>query len=360
MKITLPLEEDGFYLNCVQYFDRDAILITPKADAKWTKDNLIFRSILVDAKSLEVLSSGFPKFMNFGEKPECYPNPEEFIDWEVMEKVDGTLVIVDYYNGEINLRTRGTVSYKSQANALDFEQLLVQHQEVKTYIEKNKNLSLLFEIVTPNNVIVIRPEEIKFYFLGAVDKDSLTLKRVEGVFNHISPKRYVFDSLERLERIIKTWKGQEGVVLIYNKHQSRVKFKSEWYLWLHRVKSELSSENRLIELYIKLGMPSMEDFFKHIETEYDFEVASQLNKEITSLAIQGEEVKKIINQMSEFIKSIRNIESRKEQAAIIMNSYGPSNRTAMLFTLLDGKELNNQQLTKLISQQKEYDSTRTN
>jgi len=352
MKITLPSEENGFYLNPVQYFDRKATLITPKADAKWTKDNLIFRSLIVDSKSMEVLSSGFPKFMNLGEKPECYPNPDDYIDWEVVEKIDGTLVIVDYYKGEINLRTRGTVNYKTQLNSIDFEMLLNKHPEVIDYLEKNKNLSLLFELVTPNNIIVIKPEEVKFYFLGSVDKSSLMLKRVDGVFSHISPKRYSFNSLTDISNAVKIWKGQEGVVLIYNKNQNRVKIKSDWYVWLHRIKTELSSENRLIEFYIKQGLPEFEEFYKKIETEFDYEVAKQFEKDILKLCDVGYTVKSIINSMKQFIHSIRNIETRKEQAAIITNSYGPSNRSGMLFTLLDGKELNNQQIEKLILQVK--------
>lgn len=350
MKITLPSEEDGFYLNPVQYFDRKATLITPRADAKWRKDNLIFRSLIVDNKTMEVLSSGFPKFMNLGEKMDCYPNPDDFIDWEVVEKVDGTLVVVDYYRGKINLRTRGTVSYKTQANSADFEMLLDKHPEIVDYLEKNKNLSLLFEIVTPNNIIVIKPEEIKFYFLGAVDKSSLTLKRIDGTFSHISPKRYTFNSLTDITNAIKLWKGQEGVVLIYNKHQSRVKIKSDWYVWLHRIKTELSSENRLIEFYIKQGLPEFEDFYKKIETEFDYEVAKQFEKDILKLCDVGNTVKGIIDSMKQFIQSIRNIETRKEQAAFITSSYGSTGRSGMVFTLLDGKELNNQQIEKLILQ----------
>lgn len=354
MKIELPKEEDGFYILPVDFNDVPSFLINPKADAKWNKHNLHFRSLIVHAETLDVLSSGWPKFMNYGEKPDCYPDPDKFIDWEVQEKLDGTLVIVDYINGHINLRTRGTVSYKTQANFQDFEQLLVEYPGVVEFLKKNQNFSLLFELVTPNNVIVIREDKVKFYFLGAIDKTNLTVKRLDGFFNHIIPKRYTFNSLDDIIQTVKYWKGQEGIVLVYNKNQNRVKFKSDWYLWVHRIKSQLNSENNLIELYVRQGLPDYNSFYSSIEKDFDYEVAIQLRGEISKLCDAGKHVNRIIISMKEFVSSIRNIPTRKEQAAIIMNSFGGvgNNRAGMVFTLLDGKELNEQQITKLIHQVK--------
>ena len=58
---------------------RKVYLINPRDfDVKWIKDNLYFRSLMVDENG-EILSRGFSKFFNYLEKPELYPNPENFL-----------------------------------------------------------------------------------------------------------------------------------------------------------------------------------------------------------------------------------------------------------------------------------------
>lgn len=354
MKIDLPVEEDGFIITPVDFVGVPALLINPAASAKWNKHNLHLRSIIINRETNEILSTGWPKFMNFGEKPDSYPSPSMFTDWKIQEKTDGTLVIVDFFNDQINLRTRGTPSYKTQNNSADFELLLIKYPAIVDFLKQNQTLSLLFEMVTPNNVIVIREEEVRFYFIGAIDKTDLSVKVVDNFLNSIKPKEYTFSSLDEISKSVKQWKGLEGVVLAYNNNQNRVKFKSDWYLWIHRVKSQLNSENNLIELYVNKELPGYEDFYKIIEDDYDYEVALQLKSEIKKLCEVGINVKFVISSMKNFVTSIRNLPSRKDQANSIKESYGAidSSRMGMLFTLLDGKELNNVQVTTLIKQLK--------
>ncbi len=54
--------------------------------------------------------------------------------------------------------------------------------------------------------------------------------------------------------------------------------------------------------------------------------------------------------MKDFIKTVKTYPSRKEQADLIISSYGITNRSSFCFSLLDGKELEKSQLTKLMHQ----------
>jgi hypothetical protein len=164
MKVNLPSNEENFNITSSLICGVEGHLITPKLDAKWSKDNLYYRSLILDKKG-KVLSSGFPKFFNFGEQRECYPEPTEYFDWQITEKVDGSLVICDYIKKQFNMRTRGTFSFTTQPNFKDFELLTIKYPKVIDFLKKNKNISLLLEIVTPNNVIVVRPKEIDFYLI---------------------------------------------------------------------------------------------------------------------------------------------------------------------------------------------------
>jgi hypothetical protein len=355
MKVHLPIEEGYFNIVPNTFCGLECYLITPQIDAKWNNNNLFFRSLVVD-KEGNVLSSGWPKFFNFGEKPECYPNLDDYNDWRFVDKVDGTLVICDYVNNQFSMRTRGTVTYATQNNALDFELLPQKHPKVVEFLKENPHITLLFELVTPNNVIVVRPKEVDFYLLGGINKDDMTVvssSEMTDIWRQIgpiqTPKTFTFSNTTKLSEIaqhIKNWKGKEGIVISYNNNQNRIKLKSDWYCFIHRVKSQLSSTNNLIEFYIEKGMPSAEDFYAAIETEFDYEIAVQLKSEIEKICEAGEKAKKYIDGILEMVHDIRKVETRKEQAVMIKRNYNKNSSYA--FAILDNKEITKQQWIKLI------------
>lgn len=357
MKVNLPIEEGYFNIQPCCFCGIDAYLITPDIDAKWNANNLHFRSIILDKKG-GVLSCGFKKFFNYLEKPDCYPTPEAFHDWKIEEKKDGSLVIVDYVNGQFSMRTRGTSSYKKQENYKDFELLKEKIPKLEKFASQNAHLSLLFEIITPSNVIVIRPKEVEFVFLNAINKNNLEMVSSEelleiwrGIGCPPTPEQYYFNDSKNLSKIydaVKEWKGREGIVLTYNNGQNKLKFKSDWYLFIHRIKSQLNSTNNLIEYYINCGEPSLEDFSKKIEEEYDYEIAVQLKDEIEKICAAGEKAKQKINEIQDYITSIRNLESRKEKAEFILKKYKVNGLSALAFSILDSKKIESKQNFNLV------------
>ncbi len=76
---------------------------------KWSKDNMIFRSSMWNSEG-SLISAGFKKFFNYGEQPDLVPHPESTRGAEAIMKVDGSLLTVSKYRGELIIRTRGTVS----------------------------------------------------------------------------------------------------------------------------------------------------------------------------------------------------------------------------------------------------------
>jgi hypothetical protein len=360
MKVNLPIEEGYFNITPNEFCGLNCYLITPEMGAKWNNNNLFYRSLITD-KEGNVLSSGWPKFFNYGEKPECYPSLEDYNDWRFVDKVDGTLVICDYVNDQFSMRTRGTVTHATQNNALDFELLPQKYPKVIEFLKENPHITLLFELVTPNNVIVVRPKEIGFYLIGAVNKNEMAVvsnSELTEIWRKIGPiampQAYQFDNISDLSKIaqhIKNWKGKEGIVISYNNNQNRIKLKSDWYVFCHRVKSQLNSTNNLIEFYIERGMPSVEDFYTAIETEFDYEIAFQLKSVIEKICEAGGKAKKYIENILEMVHDIRKVETRKEQAAMIKRNYVENSGYA--FAVLDNKEITKQQWFKLIEQKYE-------
>jgi hypothetical protein len=360
MKVHLPIEDGYFNITSNIFCNIDCYLITPQIDAKWNKNNLFYRSLITD-KNGNVLSSGFPKFFNYGEKPDCYPNPEDFTDWKLEDKIDGSLLIADYVNGQFSMRTRGTVSYSSQENAKDFELLIEKYPKVVEFLKENQHLSLLFEIVTPNNVIVVRSQQIEFYFIGAINKNGMCVvssSDLVDIWRKIgqmpTPQSYNFldtNDLSKIAETIKHWKGKEGIVISYNNGQNRIKLKSDWYCFIHRVKSQLNSLNNLIEYYVDSEMPSCEDFYKKIEIDFDFEIAIQSKDQIEKICDAGELTKKYIINIQEIVRDIRGVETRKEQAEMIKRNYREN--SGYVFSVLDNKPISKMQWIKLIHQKLE-------
>ena len=359
MNITFPLKDHNFSEHSCVFCGSEAVLITPKYDAKWQSSNLFFRSLIVDLTG-NVLSSGWPKFFNNGEKADLYPNPEHYQDWIIQEKLDGSLLIADWVNGQFSMRTRGCSSYMHQENFKDFDLLSSMHPSVQPFLEQHSHFSLLFEIVTPNNVIVIRPNAVKFYLIGAIDKRDLSVVSSSvllDIWRSIGcvpmPTTYQIDNIKTLSLVsdlVKPWKAAEGVVISYSNNQHRVKVKSDWYLFAHRIKTELNSESNFIEYYVEAGMPSRVEFEDKIEKEFDFELAQLMSSQIVKICAAGKQTMLLIQQMKQFVSSIRKFDTRKQQAEYINLTYGKMNRSWFVFNLLDGKELSKLQLIKLVSQ----------
>src|SRR4051812_44284515 len=60
--------------------------------ATWNQDNKKFRSSVWNSEG-KLVSAGFPKFTNWGEKPEQFPVPKSLTGCTVTEKLDGSLLI---------------------------------------------------------------------------------------------------------------------------------------------------------------------------------------------------------------------------------------------------------------------------
>lgn len=349
-------EENGFKRQEVTFCGKNAVLVCPNITAKWSKETLRFRSAIFCPETGEFYSQGFGKFFNAGEQPALYPDPANFKDWEIKEKKDGTCAIFDYVNGEVSIRTRGTATYKTQANYQDFELVF---EKYPLFIEELKNypdFTFICEILSPNNVIVIRPPEIEFFLLAAINKVDATYKS-EAFLDDIAektgiprPRSFSFSSIEEAIKTINEFKGFEGVVVNYNKNNDRVKLKTDSYVYLHRVKSTLNSEKNLINFYVENGMPDFNDFYNNLETNFDFEIAESYRGEISRLSDAGKQVRRIIEGMKNFIYDLRNLKTRKDKAANIIASYGRTNRAGMAFKILDNKELSMDDYVKLMFQ----------
>lgn len=274
-----PIEKVG------SWDEETGMVVSPEV---WTEDNLHFRSSVWN-KDGELISASFPKFFNWNEKPNLtgYPHPKDkYIS--VLEKIDGSCLIVSYYKGNIMVRTRGTVdASKLDKNGDEIAYLKEKYPSVFDVNngffqhEYNKKISLIFEWVSPKNKIIISYEESDIILIGAILHDDYMLYTqaildffAKDVLHVKRPKVYKYDSMDELLADVELWENAEGVCVYYNNWQNIRKVKSAWYNNLHRGMSGMTSPRRIINMWVDYKYPSKNDFFSILEASYDYEVAS--------------------------------------------------------------------------------------
>lgn len=332
-------------------------LIQPQhIGTKWTQDNKHMRSVVVNYAG-EVISAGFPKFTNWGENPDHFPVPNSLKHCTVVEKLDGSLLIVSKYNGQYILRTRGTVDASTLANGHELE--IFKNTILSKLADNNDtwDYSVLFEWLSPINKIVLNyGDEPSWRLIGFINHINYSLAQQDMLdamakkYGFDRPPTYTFSSVEDLLKDVDQWRGKEGVVVYSKNDQMLHKVKAMDYLIKHRFKSEATLENTL-DLYFNYDKPSYQDFASKLTETFDYECFEMVRGYASQVCDASKEVNKIVDGFKSFIDNqLKSLSTRKEQAQKVISSYSESNRSSMIFTLLDGKNLTTDQQKKLFWQ----------
>lgn len=332
-------------------------LVTPNhIGVKWTPETLMFRSSLWSNEG-ELVSAGFKKFFNWQEQPDLSPVPKSLKGCNIVEKLDGSLLIVSKYKGNVILRTRGTVD----ASALDNGYELQTFRE--TYLKRlddNRETwpcSYLFEWVSPTQRIILNyGENPAWHLIGAVDHIFYSLwtqERLDKCANFINAERpitYTFPDVETLLADIDKWKGKEGIVVYSNGDQVLHKVKCAEYLAKHRFKSQATLENT-VDIFFSLETPSYTEFERKLVETFDYECFEMVRGHASNICDAWKNVSKIVEGMQKFVdEKLRPLSTRRQQAELVLSAYSVTSRSSMVFTLLDSKPLNDEQLKKLLYQ----------
>lgn len=390
MKIDLnTIDSEQFILQPNFVGEELCTLIFPNhIGCKWNKSNLILRSSVWNSEG-ELISAGFKKFFNWGEQPELAYTPFSLTangGVNFMEKLDGSTLIVSKYKGQLIVRTRGCMRPENMDKS-GHEIAILKEKYAYVFDFPFTSLdtvpfSLVFEWVSPSNKIVITYPEPDLYLLAVInhaDYAYSSQKSVDDLAHELGvkrPRRFNFDTFDSMFAAIhaldyaETRKKQspqevltevrakeqseltrdfEGFCVYCNKDQDIRKVKGAWYLAMHKLKSELSSIDKVVDLWATLDYPEYQSFIKYIEEKFDWEIA-QVCRGFASRICEGKkEVDKIIEGMVRFIEPLKT-KPRKDAAIAIQKAYGETNRGGYCFQLLDGKTLNRDSYKKLLYQ----------
>ena len=363
MKIDLSkIDLENFMTHPHEIAGETCHLVQPvHIGAKFTRDTLIFRSSVWNSQG-ELISASFKKFFNWGEQPDLCFTPFSLTangGCELIEKIDGSTLVVSKYNGKTIIRTRGTTDASKIDNGHEIEWLKDKYPNAFKHYDTDgdtSGYSHIFEWVSPVNKIVLNYGEDPDIYLTAIIRHSdytlssqLDVDRMATVMGVKRPLRYNFASIKEMREAVEQFKGKEGLCVYCNHGQDIRKVKSAEYLAAHRMKSELGSIERVMELWFTIGKPSYQGFEAYFQKKFDYELFSMCQGHASLICNAWEEVQKIVDYMQKFVDKVRGL-SRKDAAVKILSAYGNTNRANFCFSLLDNKSLTNEQLTKLMFQ----------
>lgn len=338
-----------------QVTDNGLTLVCPKRNVwDWDVEERFLRSVVVDKDGF-VVSCSWPKFGNYGE----FQDDTETLNSELesnypvrfSHKEDGSLCIRSVINGQVVMRTRGTLygGERGEDGTESFKERFFRTAQNKypKLLDPNwmDDRSLLFEYVSPSNLVVVQYKQEDMIFLGFVDHGlhlghwhELEAVAKEGELNLVRLHNLPTDPLQILEAV-KSWKD-EGIVARCMQDQVMVKVKSAHYLAQHRMK--FSINYRFMVEFVELSRINSEaELVSELRAcDYDFEVIETVlpfyyryQKALAYADGLRDEAKGIVDLFRSDKED--EVARRKDLAMSISKKRGPVK--SFVFSLYDGK-----------------------
>lgn len=319
------LSKAGFAVKEVPIGNESCWLVFPPHSAiEWTKDNLIYRSSIWNSEG-KAVSLSWKKFFNWNEKCDITPKPPNLDDCQLINKEDGSTLIVSIYEGHLVMRTRGTHDMIVLDNGYEKDFLLQKYTKFFSFIRSfdNTDCSYVFEWETPSNRIVIDyGQEPRLVLTGIIYHDDYSYADqdlLDGFAERMElerPKRYVFDTIKDLESGMKELRGIEGICVYFNDGQDIKKVKTAEYLMLHSVKFKLGY-NALVDMIYENNR-DIGAFKRLIVDQFDYESLTFVEPLIDRIYEIDATLKRDIRSAFELSMQLKH-SNKKEFAELVLN-----------------------------------------
>lgn len=286
----------------------------------WNEWTLMARGLITDQEG-NIIARPFKKFFNYEEHTEALPDGTP----EVVEKVDGSLGIVYWFDGHWHVATRGSFTSEQAIHARG----LLEHVYGAALDKMPITATHLFEIVFPaNRIVVDYGETDELVYLGSVDLE--TGAEAKAMVSDGYPWRsaqlhqvgWTKDELSLLRS-----ENREGFVLRWPSG-FRLKFKFEEYKRLHKILT--NTTERSVWENMKEGK-GIKELIEVVPDEFHKWVVE------TEAKIRGE-YSRLCRESYEAVQHIRHChhpETRREWAEHIKKTKYPS----LCFGHLDGQDI---------------------
>jgi len=230
---------------------------SPKAQSKkfWDTYTMSCRGMVIDEEG-NILARPFQKFKNIEEHDPIEIDLSQ--DYDVFEKMDGSLIILFYYKPRMLWLVASRGSFISEQSIIAKKMINLHHNAL---LRLNTECTYLFEVIYPENRIVVDYGNMR---------DLILLTRIEtktgfelyysdlvGKYSNIFTivKRYNINNIKNLNELKELEEeNKEGfVVRFFNGFRVKVKFKE--YIRLHGILTNVSNLT----------------VWEHMKNNYDFD-----------------------------------------------------------------------------------------
>lgn len=295
----------------------------------WDEITLNMRGTILDNEG-NVVALAFPKFFNYEEVVDKIPVKSDYV--YVQDKMDGSLGILFWYEGEWHLATKGSFTSDQSKRGMKIIKSKYHLDSFQTHV------TYLLEIIYPENMIVVDyGKKDKVVFIGATSEGkelhwttAYSLFKYSGIKDSdiVKTEQYfsfgkdLYNDLKKLNTL-----NSEGFVLRFQPDTFRMKIKFEEYVRLHRLLTNFSNVD--IWEYLKDGK-DVNILLEKVPDEFD----AWVKKCIATLNSEYNKIKKNVYKIKESIDSV--VYTRKEIADILMKE--ESIYRSIIFNMLDNKD----------------------
>lgn len=275
------------------------------------------RGLILNVTTGEVIARPFPKFFNYGEhvsKGWAIPTSKP----EVFEKLDGSLGILYELNGKQWIATRGSFTSDQAQWATAW-----WRDNIKDF-QLTKGITHLFEIIYPQNRIVVNYDYSGLVYLASID-----MATGRTAFKDFIPaavrrcKLIEYTDMETLQKMDEP--NSEGFVLFYPEENVRMKIKFPEYVRLHKLVTGLSE----IAVWEHLrNKQSLNELVEKVPDEF-FKWVADVSRRLT------DSFEEIMDSAQNICDKVKELPTRKDQAFNIQKM--TDIYTGIVFSLLDGQ-----------------------
>lgn len=288
---------------------------TTQYEGKWDEVTKMCRGLVTDNEG-NIVARPFKKFFNM-EEGKHNPTP----DFDVYDKMDGSLIIIFWYDGGWVVASRGSFTSEQAVGAskIFFDELDHNFSIGITY---------LFEFTAPwNRIVVDYGEKPNLTLLGAIrtdDGDEAPWEVLKGIADGAN-----CDVVKKYDGIsdYSTLKGMignnaEGFVIRFS-NGDRMKIKGDEYLRLHKIMTEVSTKS--VWEVLSNG-DDMEGLLKDVPDEFYFKIREYETE------LMGE-YNKIEFDCLVLLSELGHLDKKEYAEAVIGNKYN-----SVLFSMYNGKD----------------------
>lgn len=271
------------------------------------------RGLVLDSRDWSLVARSFPRFFNLGED-RASDNKFDWSSCHAMEKVDGSLALVYFHNGQWYVNTRGSFA-DGEVNGYGFSwrQLFERAAGPNVFEKLDPAYTYVCELCSKYNKVVRHyPEPTVFLLTAFKGPDeapfSFCLPYYDsGVFS--APVVYQLNSPDAVLALIdqlspddQTWEG----IVVRDGNGNRLKIKSKSYLRLHRLSNNgnVGNDKALVDIILANELDEVLTYWPEL-----IDTVKELEGKIYGLA-----------EAMDFVYStIKDIENQKEFALTIQS-----------------------------------------